>query len=97
MAKAILKICPRGHQFYKSSDCPTCPVCEELRKPSGGILSLVAAPARRALEREGIVTAADLVRYTERELLNLHGFGPGAIRKLKPALKKLGLSFRKPV
>jgi hypothetical protein len=24
-----LKICSKGHRFYKSSDCPTCPVCEK--------------------------------------------------------------------
>ena len=53
MAKvAKQKVCTNGHQFFKSSDCPTCPVCEAERKPKFGLLSLLAAPARRALERE---------------------------------------------
>jgi len=43
-----LKTCPKGHKFYKSSDCPACPICEEERKPKVGFLALNAAPARRA-------------------------------------------------
>ena len=55
-AKTILKTCRNGHPFYKSSDSLTCPICEEERKPKDNFLSLIGAPARRALEREGITT-----------------------------------------
>lgn len=34
--KGKLKICEKGHQYYKSSDCPICPVCEKERKPKEG-------------------------------------------------------------
>src|SRR5438309_1005170 len=27
MPKKTLKTCSRGHEFYKSSDCPVCPKC----------------------------------------------------------------------
>ena len=95
MAKTgTIKTCKKGHQFYKSSDCPTCPVCEEERKPKNSFLALIAAPARRALERENIKTLEDLAKWTEREIISLHGMGPGTIPKLKKALKDNGLSFR---
>jgi hypothetical protein len=44
------RICPNGHHYVKSSDCPVCPFCEADRKPKKGFLSLLSAPARRALE-----------------------------------------------
>lgn len=92
--KGILKECHRGHQFYKSSDCPTCPVCEEERKPKEGFLSLISAPARRALENTGITDLETLSGYTEKEILELHGMGPATIPILKEALKNANLSFK---
>lgn len=94
-SKKILKICSRGHKFYKSSDCPTCPVCENERKPKYGFLSLLSAPARRALENKGITTLNKLSIFTENEILSLHGMGPSSIPKLKKVLKDNGLSFKK--
>jgi hypothetical protein len=92
--KVNLRICKKGHKYYKSSDCPTCPVCELERKPRLGFLSLIAAPARRALEGAGIKTLADLSLRSESEILKLHGMGPGSIPKLRKALKSEGYSFR---
>jgi predicted RecB family nuclease len=88
-----LKTCKKGHQFHKSSDCPTCPVCEEERKPKNSFLAFIGAPARRALERENIKTLEDLAKWTEREIINLHGMGPSTIPILKKALKDNGLTF----
>lgn len=93
--KGILKICSKGHQFYKSSDCPVCPICEVEKKPADGYLSLLSAPARRALENANIKTLKDLTKFTEKELLNLHGLGPSSIPKLKIALSEAGLKFKK--
>jgi len=90
-----LKTCPKGHRFYKSSDCPTCPVCEAERKPTGGFLLLLSAPARRALEHEGITTLQSLAKYREKEILALHGMGPSSMPKLREALKTEGLAFTK--
>ena len=91
-----LRICSKGHQYYKSSSCPVCPICEKENKPDENILSVVGAPARRALEHAGIKTAKQLSRFTESELLQLHGMGPSSIPKLRSALASEGLSFKMP-
>ena len=93
--KGSLRTCAKGHQYFKSSDCPTCPVCEAERRPEHGFLSLLSAPARRALEREEIETLIQLSKYTEGEILKLHGMGPSSIAKLKKVLAAAKLSFRK--
>jgi len=90
-----LRVCSSGHQYYKSSDCPVCPFCEAEKKPDTGFLSKISAPARRALEAAGINTLNKLSKYSEKELLKLHGMGPSTIPKLKKALKEKGLSFAK--
>jgi predicted RecB family nuclease len=90
-----LKICSKGHRFYKSSDCPTCPVCENERKPEKGFLSLLSAPARRALEGRDITTLQKLAKHSEKEILDLHGIGKTTIPILRNALASEGLTFRK--
>ena len=91
--KGNLRTCPKGHKYYKSSDCPTCPACEQERKPKDNFLSLLSAPARRALENEGISNLNQLSKFTEKEILKLHGMGPASIPTLKNALQAEGLSF----
>ena len=93
-AKKNLKICKEGHKFYKSSDCPTCPICEKDRKPKDSFLSLLVAPARRALERENIKTLEDLSKWSEKEIINLHGLGKTTIPILKRELNDNGLDFK---
>jgi hypothetical protein len=94
MALQRKKTCENGHLFYKSSDCPTCPICAAENKPKDGFLSLLAAPARRALQNEGIDNLHKVAQRTEKEILNLHGIGKTAIPILKNALFKEGLTFR---
>lgn len=94
MAKKTLRVCPRGHQYYKSTDCATCPVCEAEAKPRDGFLAAISAPARRALQAEEIHTLKQLSKYSEKEILSLHGIGPGAMPKLRFFLKEEGLSFK---
>ena len=97
MAKksATLRRCKNNHRYYKSSACPTCPICEAERQPKEGFLALLAAPARRALENEGIAQLKDLTRYSESELLRLHGFGKSSLPKLRSALSAAGWSLKK--
>jgi len=90
-----LRTCSKGHQYYKSTDCPTCPACEQERKPENGFLALLSAPARRALENNGITTLQQLSTYSEKEILAYHGMGPASLPKLRAALEDNGLSFKK--
>ena len=90
-----LRTCSSGHQYYKSSDCPVCPICENMKKPAKRCFSVVVAPARRALENAGIKTPEQLSKYTVAQLLELHGMGPSSIPKLRKVLKSNGLSFKR--
>ena len=89
------RVCPRGHVYFKSSDCPTCPRCEAEKKPAAGFMVGLSAPACRALTGAGLTTLKKLSRRTEKQVLDLHGMGPNAIGKLRQSLKKSGLSFAK--
>lgn len=63
-------------------------------KPSTGFLSLLSAPARRALENKGIKTLKHLSGYSEPELMELHGIGKTTIPRLRAALEEQWLSFK---
>ncbi len=89
-----LKTCEQGHKFYKSSDCPTCPVCEKAKEPASGFLALLSNPARNALLYYGIDTTQKLATYTEKEILALHGIGKASLPAFKQALKDAGLTFK---
>lgn len=89
------RICAKGHIYFKTSDCPVCPICEQEHKPTTGFLADLSAPARRALENKGITTAQQLAAFSKKEILALHGMGPGSIPKLSNALNKAGLAFKK--
>lgn len=94
MSKRTSRTCEKGHKYNKSSDCPTCPICEQDCKPQDGFFSILGAPARRALENQGITTLDQLSNFSEDELLKLHGFGPNSIPKLRAALERHGLTFK---
>lgn len=94
VTKKNLRTCEKGHRYFKSSDCPTCPICEQEKKPATGFLSTLSAPARRALENAGITTLSQLAQYSEKDILKLHGMGPASLPTLREALKAAGLSFR---
>lgn len=96
-AKTTLRICEKGHKYYKSSNCNTCPICEAGNKPQDELFSLLYAPARRALQNNSINTLEQLSTYTEKDILQLHGMGKSAIPLLKSALEKKGLSFKKSI
>ena len=53
-------------------------------------------PARRALGEVGITHLRQLTKFSEQELLKLHGIGPRAIRLLGEALSTRGLVFAPP-
>ena len=92
-SKRNIRTCKNGHQFYKSTDCPTCPTCEENKKPTDGFLSLLYAPARRALENANIKSLKQLSKFSENDILKLHGMGKTTIPILKKELARVGLAF----
>ena len=55
----------------------------------------ISAPANRALDNAKIKTLKQLAKYTEKEILSLHGIGPSAMPPLRKALKAKGLGFAK--
>lgn len=94
MATKTLRICERGHKYYKSSDCPTCPNCEKLKQAESGFLALLSNPARNALLHHDIDTVHKLAGFTEKEILALHGIGRASLPILKKALEEAGLDFK---
>lgn len=88
------RTCTNGHKYYKSSDCPVCPICESKRVPDSEFLLKLSAPARRAIENAGIKNVQQLSKYSEADLKKLHGLGPSSIPKLKEALKQKGLKLK---
>lgn len=96
-SKKISKTCSRGHTFYKTSDCPVCPKCWSgyyRQKNQGEFPNTLSAPALRALLNAKIFNLTELAKYSEKEILQLHGMGPSSIPKLRDALTNKGLSFK---
>ncbi|TSJ41943.1 DNA-directed RNA polymerase subunit alpha C-terminal domain-containing protein [Fluviicola chungangensis] len=88
------RICKKGHHYFKSSDCPTCPICEAERKSEVGIFAALSAPARRALENNRITSLEDLAQYSEKEILSFHGMGKASLPVLRKLLSDHGVSFK---
>lgn len=57
-------------------------------------MAQLSAPARRALEREGLTRLSDVAKRSKREILGLHGVGPSTMPKLERALVEAGLAFK---
>lgn len=91
--KKTAKTCSKGHRYYKTSDCPSCPICEA-HKLSDTFVSGLGAPARRALDSHGIKDLKTLSSFTEEQLLALHGLGPSSLPKIKNALQAAGLALQ---
>lgn len=94
-AQKNLKVCKKGHKYYKSTDCPSCPTCDKENKPESGFLSKLSSPARNALVHQGIDTLQKLSKYTEKEILKIHGIGPASLPTMRTLLEEEGLSFKR--
>lgn len=88
------RVCAKGHRYVKTSDCPTCPVCEKQKKPTTGWKVGLAAPALRALNQAKIDTVTDVQQWSKAELAKLHGMGPKAIATIEALLDLEGMGFR---
>lgn len=55
---------------------------------------VIAMPARRALEKEKIDCLEKLSDYSEKEIMQLHGFGKNTMVKLKDYMKENQVFFK---
>lgn len=72
----------------------SCPTCDKENKPKNGFLSKLSSPARNSLVHEGIDTLKELSKYTEKEILKIHGIGPASLPILRMELEEERLSFK---
>jgi hypothetical protein len=56
----------------------------------------MGGPALRALQGAGVRALPELERWSEADLLALHGMGPKGVRVLREALAASGRRFRRP-
>lgn len=64
-------------------------------KKQEGDLPKIGRPATQALAAIGIQRLEQLTRFSEKEILQLHGMGPKALGILRQALGDRGLAFKK--
>lgn len=88
------RTCINGHKYLKSSDCPVCPICENEKNPFADFYIGLSTPAKRALENAGILSVEILLNYSEKELLELHGFGKKGVKILTKNLTEKGLQLK---
>ncbi len=55
---------------------------------------MLSAPAKRALEKNGLTTLKKIAGITEKQILSLHGIGPSSLLPIKEALNAAGLTFK---
>ncbi|GLQ56800.1 hypothetical protein [Devosia nitrariae] len=54
----------------------------------------LSRPAHRALMAAGIVSFADLTKWTRQDIANLHGIGARTFVFLEPAMVERGVTFK---
>ncbi|GAB4051053.1 helix-hairpin-helix domain-containing protein [Catellatospora paridis] len=60
---------------------------------AGDEIPKISRPANDALALAGHTTLTAIAQLTKKDLLDLHGVGPKAIRILREALAERGLTF----
>ncbi|WP_291939504.1 hypothetical protein [Chryseobacterium sp.] len=58
------------------------------------LYGVIAIPARRALEKEKIDSLEKLSDYSEKEILQMHGFGKNTMERLKNYMKENQFFFK---
>jgi hypothetical protein len=62
-------------------------------QPIDHFLSILSAPARRAIENNGMTTLEQLSKYSKKEVLKFHGMGKSSIPKLEKLLSEQNMTF----
>ena len=89
------KIAKTGTKPVSKSKPKTATAKPSAPAKKAGDLPRLSAPAERALAGAGIKNLKQLSRYSEKQISELHGIGPNAIKELRRALKANRLSFAK--
>ena len=55
---------------------------------------VLSKPAQRALINAGLTTLSRVAAKTEKQILELHGFGPSSLPRVRKALAERGLRFK---
>ncbi|WP_410511498.1 DNA-directed RNA polymerase subunit alpha C-terminal domain-containing protein [Paenibacillus sp. BR2-3] len=66
---------------------------DNLNKQENDFPTGLSQPALRALANSGVTRLEQISKLSERELKQLHGLGPKAVKQLREALELQGLSF----
>ena len=53
----------------------------------------LSARVLHLLEKNGILTIADLIRYSEADLISLPGIGPTAVEEIRAGLKNQNINW----
>ena len=70
-------------------------ICAVSHTVTGDFLQgIIPMPARRALGKEKIDSLEKLSQYSEKEILQMHGFGKNAMEKLKIYMMENGRYFK---
>ena len=54
---------------------------------------ILAKPGQRALAEIGVLNFEQLSKFTEAEIMQLHGMGKSGLNRLKSSLEEKGLTF----
>lgn len=63
-------------------------------RPVGDLPNTIGKTAARELALNGVDSLAKVAKHSQKELLEIHGVGPKAVRLLGDALATKGLTFR---
>lgn len=80
--------CRAPKRLVTARDAAASAPSESHQLPAG-----IGKPATRALLAAGVTTLEEVAQWTERDLLDLHGVGPKAIRILAEKLQQEGTSL----
>jgi proline dehydrogenase len=70
-------------------------ICAVSHTVTGDFLQgIIPMPARRALGKEKINSLEKLSQYSEKEILQMHGFGKNAMEKLKIHMMENEIYFK---
>jgi DNA-directed RNA polymerase alpha subunit len=59
------------------------------------LLIKLVKPAQRAIQATGFTSLEQLTRFTEEDLLAMHGIGKNALEIIKATLNQYGLDLKK--